>query len=418
MSTRQYPLTIFVVGTDRDIGKTVTSIGIIAKLLSEEHRYATEEIGYIKPVGQQTMTVLNGEGIPIEADKDAVLITSLMGIRNHGYEKTSPVVWRDGVTAAYIDEASEGDPDAGRDAFLQRIRLAYEDVSTGKRVMIVEGTGQPGVGSVAGISNADVINLLRDMGVPVYVVMVTRAGIGATIDQVFPYLLAMDHMGTRVDGLIINDVIPSKLDKVRSYLTRYYDRVFSRLYGERLTMSSAPAILGFVPSAPELRLPTMRFVAEHFANERDSAMEVVAPEDFDLGATQLVHKLKVISLEFGYEPFLEPGDAVIVGVNSNDVILAMLLLHERMVRKHGRGLAGLILSCKHVGGLAEEIRDLISAGDLPTITLNYDSADIVHRIERMTVKIRPYDVDKRDLIARVYAESLTLWPELDLLGRM
>ncbi|MGI5915422.1 MAG: AAA family ATPase [Anaerolineae bacterium] len=417
MSNRQYPQTIFVVGTDRDIGKTVTSIGLIAKLLSGEHRYATEEIGYIKPVGQQTMTVLNGEGIPIEADKDAVLITSLMGIRNHGYEKTSPVVWRDGVTAEYIDQATEGNPQTGRNAFMERIRAAYEDVSAGKRIMIVEGTGQPGVGSVAGISNADVINLLRGMGVPVYVVMVTRAGIGATIDQVFPYLLAMDRMGTRVDGLIINDVIPTKMEKVRSYLTRYYGRIFESLYGDRLDVQTPPTILGFVPSVPELRLPTMRFIAEHFANEADSAMEVIAPEDFDLGATQLVNKLKVISLDFGYESFLEPGDAVIVGVNSNDVILAMLLLHERMVRKHGRGLSGLILSCKYVGGLSAEIRDLIAAGDLPTITLNYDSADIVHRVERMTVKIRPYDVDKRNLIARVYNDSLTLWPELSLMGR-
>ncbi|HHX66362.1 MAG TPA: hypothetical protein GX702_15910, partial [Chloroflexi bacterium] len=84
---------------------------------------------------------------------------------------------------------------------------------------------------------------------------------------------------------------------------------------------------------------------------------------------------------------------------------------------HGRGPSGLILSCKYVGGLSAEIRDLIAAGDLPTITLNYDSADIVHRVERMTVKIRPYDVDKRNLIARVYNDSLTLWPELSLMGR-
>lgn len=407
-----FPPTIFVLGTSRDIGKTVTSIGIIAKLISPEHGYRASEIGYIKPVGQQTLTVLNGEGVPIEADKDAVLITSLMNIECHGYEKVSPVVWKGGVTADYIDRAAAGNPLEGREAFLEKVRDAYDHVAVGKRIVIVEGTGQPGVGSVAGISNADVINTLREMGVPVFVIMVTRGGIGSTIDEVFPYLMAMDHVGTRVDGLIINGVIPTKLDKIEHYLDSYYEKVFPALYGERLEVQGSPKILGYVPSIPELRLPTMRLISEYFAERRGSGIELIAPEDFDTVSTRLVEQLRVISLDFGYEPYLNPGDAIIVGVNANDAILAMLLLHERLVRKHGRGLSGLILSCKNVGGLAAEIRDLVLTGDLPTITLDYDSADIVQRIEGLTVKIQPYDDQKRELISNAFCEHLTLWPEL------
>ena len=414
MVAEKYPPTVFVLGTDQDIGKTVTCIGIIAKLLSSEHGYSVSDIGYIKPVGQQTVTVLSGEGLTIEADKDAVLLTTLLGIECCGYEKMSPVVWKDGLTATYIDEASKGDPAQGRNAFLDSIRDAYQHVIRGKQVVLVEGTGQPGVGSVAGISNGDVINALRGMGVEVFVIMVTKGGIGSTIDQVFPYMMALDHLGTQVNGVIINGVIPAKMDKVRHYLGDYYERVFSALYGDRLKAQPPPTILGYVPTIPELRLPTMRLIAEYFAKERGSAMEIIAPADFDTDGCRLVRKLKVISLGFGYEHFLEPGDAVIVGVNANDVILAMLLLHERMVRKYGTGLSGLILSCKQVGGLAEQIRELVSAGDLPTITLNFDSADIVQRVEGLTVKIQPYDSGKRELIARAYEEHLTLWPELHL----
>jgi dethiobiotin synthetase len=412
MGARKYPPTVFVLGTDRDIGKTVTCIGIIAKLLGPEHGYHAEQIGYIKPVGQQTLTVLNGEGVPIQADKDAVLVTSLMGIQCHGYEKASPVVWADGVTSEYIDRARAGDPLEGREAFMALIRDAYDHVSADKRVVIVEGTGQPGVGSVAGISNADVINMLRAMGVPVFVIVVTRGGIGSTIDQVFPYLMALDHMGTRIDGLIINGVFASKMAKIEDYLTGYYEHVFGALYGDHLLVQGVPPLLGFVPAIPDLRLPTMRLIAEHFARQKDSHLEIIAPEDFDGGACRLVRKLKVISLEFGYESFLEPGDAVVVGVNANDVILAMLLLHERMVRRYGSGLSGLILSCKHVGGLSRQIRELVSSGDLPVITLDYDTADIVQRVEGMTVKIQPYDAGKKELIAHAYQEHLALWPEL------
>jgi len=409
MLNHAYPQTIFVLGTSRDIGKTVTCVGIIASLLSQEHGYKLDEIGYMKPVGQQTLTVLSGEGVPIQADKDAVLITSLMGIQGHGYEKTSPVVWKGGVTAKFIDDAAKGDPRADSESFMERIREAYRDVSLGKRIVLVEGTGQPGVGSVAGISNADVINGLREMGVPVTVLMVTGGGIGSTIDQVFPYLMTLEHLGTRVDGLIINDVIPSKVDKIKHYLNTYYGNVFADLYGHRMTTNSQPRIVGFVPTITELRLPTMRLIAEALSKRDADQVEVLAPNDFDQTAIELVRHVRVISLDYGYERFVQPGDAVIIGVNANDTILSLLNTHKRLINEKGTGLSGMLLSCRDVGGLSDQVRDLVRTSDLPTLAVGFDSADIIKRIDNMTIKIQPYDVHKRDLIAAAYEEHLDLW---------
>ena len=42
-----YPRTIVVLGTARNVGKTITSLGIIGKLLSAEQGYSLHEIGYI-----------------------------------------------------------------------------------------------------------------------------------------------------------------------------------------------------------------------------------------------------------------------------------------------------------------------------------------------------------------------------------
>jgi hypothetical protein len=409
MST-PFPSTIFVLGTGRDIGKTVTCVGIIESLLTPDYGYKASDIGYMKPVGQQTVTVIGGQGVPVEVDKDAVLLTSLEGLQSHGYRDASPVVWQGGVTAQFIDDASTQDPHALREGFLERIRQAYQRICVGKRIVIVEGTGQPGVGSVAGVSNADVINALRAMGVPVYVAMVTEGGIGSTIDEVFPYLMALDHMDTRVDGMIVNGVIPSKVDKIRHYLETYYTKIMVPLYGEHMELPPPP-ILGFVPTIEELRWPSMRLLAETFARKKDSAVELVAPHDFDT-CCQLIRRVKVISLEFGYGPLLEPGEAVIVGVNSNDVILEVLLRHDRLLREHGAGLAGLILSCKDVGGLAPQIRELIESGTLPTMVVGYDSARIVNQIETMTVKIQPYDAIKRELISKQFRAHLELWRDL------
>ncbi len=57
MNDRSYPPTLYILGTDQDIGKTATSMGIISKLLSTGCGCSPADIGYIKPVGQQTVMV-------------------------------------------------------------------------------------------------------------------------------------------------------------------------------------------------------------------------------------------------------------------------------------------------------------------------------------------------------------------------
>jgi len=406
-----YPPTIYVLGTDRSIGKTVVCMGIISNLITREDGCSIDDVGYMKPVGQQTVTVRDAEKAPIQADKDAVLVSQLVGIRGPDYESSSPVVWGSGVTGQFIDRASAGEPIAEREVFLTKIRRAYERVADGKRVVLAEGTGQPGVGSVAGIASADVIGALRDMGVPLYVILVTQGGIGSTIDQLFPYLMLLEHMQTRVDGIVVNGVFAAKVEKIRRYLLSYYERVFPALYGSHVKTRSAPPILGLVPYIPELRYPSIRLVKETLEKENSDTVEVIAPAIFDAGGNALVRDLKVISLEFGFEPFLHPGDAVIVGVNANDVILSILLLHERMVRKHGEGLSGLILSCKQVGGLARQIEEMLTSSDLPTLLVALDSATIVHKVEGMDVKIQAYDEPKKELIAAAFKEALSGWTD-------
>lgn len=407
MPRSPYPPTIFILGTRQHIGKTVTSIGVISKLLSPDYGYSVDEIGYIKPVGQQAMIVVDQDGEEILVDKDAVLVTSLLGIKVPRYKVTSPVIWRGGLTASYIDDQASANPEMSPSHFGERIRQAYEEVATGKKIVIVEGTGQPGVGSIGGISNADVINMLREMGVPLYVLMVTKAGVGSAIDQIFPYLVALDHLGTRIDGLIVNRVFPFKLDKVKHYLGTYYTKLFPSQYGHLLT-HPVPPIVGFVPLVPQLRMFSMRLLAQMFAKEQKSTVEILAPDDFEEVGLRLIRDIKAINLHFGYERFVEPGDAIIVGINANDIVLSALLLHERLLRNYGEGLCGLILSSSRIGGLSRQVQHLIQDEALPTIALEYDSAEIIRMVGGWTAKIQPYDVEKRELIDKAYCEHLDL----------
>lgn len=63
MDTTAYLTTVYVLGAERNIGKAVTSIGIISTLLAPEQGYRIDDIGYIKPVGQQTYELLRAEGL-------------------------------------------------------------------------------------------------------------------------------------------------------------------------------------------------------------------------------------------------------------------------------------------------------------------------------------------------------------------
>jgi len=58
------------------------------------------------------------------------------------------------------------------------------------------------------------------------------------------------------------------------------------------------------------------------------------------------------------------------------------------------------------------VRDLLADENLPTIAVNYDSADVIMRVDNLRVKIQPYDLIKRDLIIQTYREHLVL--DLDL----
>lgn len=407
MGASTFPVTVFVLGTSRDCGKTVASIGIISKLLSTEYGYAPDEIGYMKPVGQDARRVTDAQGQPAVAERDAILVTGLLGLPMCAPADVSPVLWSSGRTEDCIDASCCGNPRQVRDAYLARIGAAYCRVARGKQLMVMEGTGQLGVGSVGGVSGGEVAGLLRAMGVPLRLVMVVRGeGVGG-LEHMVPHILMLEHLGERLDGVIVNRVPREAGQEVTSRVARYIGNVFPILYPLRCQESGCPRVLGYVPDIPELSLPTMRLVAEHFASQAGAGLEVLTPFGRAPDDTALIRRVMVVSLEQGYEEHLADGDAVIVGINSNARIVSLLEYHVR-ARQRGRpGLAGLILSCRSVGGLLPILRPMLDRSGLPVLAIDWDSAEIAAQLHHLVVKIQPYDEAKRALIAQAYCAALT-----------
>ena len=215
---------IFVAATGQHVGKTTSTLGLVANL-----RLRGYKTGYCKPVGQKHITV---DGMT--ADKDAVLFSKVIGFQMDP-ALHSPVILGSGVTAEYIDNPAQFN-------FREDLARASTALESAYDVVVYEGTGHPGVGSVVDLSNADVASML-DTGV----VMVVEGGIGSTIDKLNMSISMFREKQVPIIGVIVNKVIKDKYEKVEFYLEK------------KLNKMGIP-LLGLLPYDPTLSFPIMATV--------------------------------------------------------------------------------------------------------------------------------------------------------------
>ncbi|MFI5262728.1 MAG: AAA family ATPase, partial [Candidatus Limnocylindrales bacterium] len=174
---------LYLAATGQNRGKTTVSLGLLAALIGRGLR-----TGFIKPVGQRYAIV---DGTP--ADEDAVLVRSAFDLPDP-FDALSPVHIPRGFTKAYINGEVVEDLAA-------RIRAAYARVAEGRDVLLVEGTGHAGVGSVVDLSNAQVAAMLGARAI-----IVSEAGVGRPIDEIVLNHALFQRHGVEVMGAVVNKV--------------------------------------------------------------------------------------------------------------------------------------------------------------------------------------------------------------------
>ncbi len=199
---------VFVAATRQNTGKTVVSLGLLRAF---ERR--GQKIGYMKPVGQ-SYRIVDNEKI----DKDVVLMNAVVGL-NDSMSDMSPIAIPQGFTEAYIANPN-------RDKLAARITAAYGRVSKGKDLLLIEGTGHAGVGSVFDMSNADVARLLDTK-----VVLVSQGGIGKPIDEIMMNKSKFDVVGATVAGVIVNKVDPDRYDRIAPLVVQGLSRLGLEVFG-------------------------------------------------------------------------------------------------------------------------------------------------------------------------------------------
>lgn len=349
---------IFVAATRMNDGKTTTCLGLTAAL-----RARGLKVGYIKPIAQRI--VQSGED---QVDEDTLLLNSLFSL-DIPMAAMSPVAVGPDFTRQYLE-----DPAANGPVLLDRICRAFDRAAYGRDIIVVEGSGHAGVGSVFGASNADNARMLGCR-----VVLVAAGGIGKPIDELAINQALFRQAGVEVAGVILNKVQPDKVDFIRDFA------------GRGLRRMGLP-LLGVLPLREILAYPNLTQVAEE-----TGARWLHRPR-----GNRRVRRviMGAMSARRSAEYLNKPGTLLIVS-GDREKLLAALATPEA-----AKSLAGILLS----NGLLppDPVAAALAAAGIPLLAVETEAFAVTARINNMTVKTLAEDEDKIPLIRELVANHVDL----------
>jgi len=348
---------VFIAATRQNDGKTTTSLGLLAAL----QRYYPR-VGYIKPVGQRFVEIAEHK-----IDEDTVLMDSVYRL-NCPLVDMSPIAVEPDFTRKYLEESNY-------DALVRKIQKAFDRVAWEKDFVLCEGSGHAGVGSVFDLSNAQVAKVLGAK-----VIIVTRGGIGKPIDEIALNQALFEKAGVEIIGVIINKVLPGKVEYVTEFVRKGLQR-------------KGLALLGVIPHQEILSRPTLRLICEELQAEAlNHSKQMGNPvEDIVIGAMSVQNAM----------PFFKPGVLVIIPGDREDILLAAA---TEMGHQHGSGLSGIVLTGDLRPG--DNVLKLIRDMPFPVLLAEQDSYEAASQVHDMTVKTRPDDAAKITLIRDMIAEHV------------
>jgi BioD-like phosphotransacetylase family protein len=357
---------VFIAATRQNDGKTTTSLGLVAAIQAFYPR-----VGYIKPVGQRFVEIAEHK-----IDEDTVLMDSVYRL-NCPLVDMSPIAVEPDFTRKYLEQSNY-------DALVRKIQKAFDRVAWEKDFVLCEGSGHAGVGSVFDLSNAQVAKVLGAK-----VVIVTRGGIGKPIDEVALNQALFEKAGVEIIGVIVNKVLPAKVE----YVTKFVRQGLQRQGLE---------LLGVIPHQEILSRPTLRLVCEELEAETlNKSRRMTNPvEEIIIGAMSVHNAL----------PFFKRGVLVIIPGDREDILLAAA---AEMSSRDNPGLAGIVLTGNLKPG--EHILKLIREMPFPVLLAKQDSYEVASMVHDMTVKTRPDDTAKIELIRNMIAKHVDVKKILDSL---
>ena len=350
---------VFIAATRQNDGKTTTSLGLLAGLQAVHPR-----IGYIKPVGQRFVEIEEQK-----IDEDTVLMDAVYQL-NCPLVDMSPIAVEPDFTRKYLQASNN-------DALVKRIQRAFDRVAWEKDFVLCEGSGHAGVGAVFDLSNAQVAKILQAK-----VVIVSRGGIGKPIDEVALNQALFEKEGVEVIGVILNKVLPDKMEFITDFARRGLKR-------------KGLELLGVIPHHPILSSPTM----DSIRMELEAKLLSDAPSRLQIVKDVVVGAMGVQNAQ----RFFKPGICLITPGDREDLMLAA---STTTPNAQGESLAGMVLT----GGLkpSSAVLDVLKRMPFPVLLAKEDSYEVASKVHDMLVKTHPGDHEKIRLIRGLIAKHVDL----------
>ncbi len=180
-------------GSESGAGKSTVCLGILAQLLASD--FTPDQLAYIKPVTQCTAK----QTVALFCEQTKI---TCMDIGN--------LVFMKGFSRDFIDGLTRHSDELRAD-----VLASILDIGKDKEVVIIDGVGDPSVGSVVGVSNVDVALTL-----PCRVIFVGKPGIGAALDNTVLCVSFMQNKGLTNIGIIYNKIPLSAFAGIKKYVSK------------------------------------------------------------------------------------------------------------------------------------------------------------------------------------------------------
>eukprot|EP00978_Attheya_sp_CCMP212_P005534 scaffold12431_cov57-Attheya_sp.AAC.9 len=334
----RYQRPIYVAATRQHVGKTSVSLALVSGL---QKRF--DKVGFVKPVGQQHVTV-NSENLhrDIRVDKDVVLVRERFHLDHIDYQHMSPVIIPSGYTKKVVDG------EITYQEQLDSICNSVQEVTKVSDVVLCEGTGHCGVGSIVGANNAKIASLLG-----ADVVLVANGGL----------------------GVIINKVIPEKYEQTKHYMAK------------ALKQSWGAPLLGCIPDRPYLGCSALADMERLFKTKllcgdihRFRHYNVT---DMSLVTTSLTRFLENLRLK-------PTRTLYICHVTRDDIILGFMGEFQRRRKDFEKPFEAALLICgrepKYT--ITKEVKEMmVGLSDMPVMMVPCTTAEAMAKIHGFTPKL-------------------------------
>lgn len=371
------PKIIYVTGFRQHAGKTITSLGLLWLL---QNKFSPSELGYIKPVGQELITLEDGSKI----DKDALVVKEFSGITDMDLKTVSPVRLGSGFTKMFLDSDDKAEQTRElTDRILKSIKSLEH-----KKIIVAEGTGHPGVGAIVGLSNAHVARLTG-----ADVIFLSGGGLGKALDMLEVDLHYFMSKGVNVRGVIFNKIIPQKIEQIKHYITE-------DLLNTRFPFFYNPlSILGFLPIEESLSKPSMQLIA----NKLDSATIIGNPNEAQWHIP--CGKMIIITQDKEHlvpQRYMTQNALYLISAGSADRIRLIIEAHY----KENIPIGGFIITCGDTTQLEDKTVSTLEQYAVPAIYVESDTATVREKIEDVyeNPKLQTSDLIKLQKIQDLFEE--------------